>query len=115
MHSLYGNRCGTFGIKLYHINKGNSHFKNKINDIQMEIQTHNPDIISLSEANLELNDKWSTSQFPDYRFLYDSLSSNIGWARQVALIKTHLPVTRRTDLETPNSSIIWFEIESSEI
>ena len=74
MHYLFGNRNVTFSIKLYHINKGSSYFKNKINDLQMEIQTHTPDIISISEANLELKDNWSTSQFPDYQFLYDPLS-----------------------------------------
>merc|ERR1712121_247296 len=52
MHTLNGNRIKTFGIKLFHFNKGNAHFRNKVDQIQIEINKFKPDIISLSEANI---------------------------------------------------------------
>ena len=56
MHTMHGNRVKTFGIKLLHVNKGNSHFRNKINDIQIMLDQLNPDIISNSEANVFQSD-----------------------------------------------------------
>ena len=52
MHLTHGNWIKSFGIKFFHLNKGNSHFRNKVNQIQIEIDKFKPDIISLSEANI---------------------------------------------------------------
>ena len=68
MHSLMGNKQSTYGVKLSHLNKGNSQFPNKINQLQNFIQNHNPDVLSISEANLKCDDVISVNQFPDYFF-----------------------------------------------
>ena len=77
----------TFGLKFFHINKGNSHFKNKVNDIQIAIDKFLPDIISISEANILKNDTLSISQFSGYHFIYDNFWDSLGWSRQILVIK----------------------------
>ena len=64
-HSIYGNRVKTFGIKFLHFNKGNSYFKNKVNDIQISIDKFSPDIISISEANIFKTDTFLLINFQD--------------------------------------------------
>ena len=100
MHTNNGNRRKGQGITLFHLNKGLSNFKNKISDIQIAITDYNPDVISISEANLVINDHWSMSQFDDYVFLC-----------QVAMVKSNLCVTRRSDLEFDKSAIFWLELQ----
>ena len=109
-HSKYGNRTKTFGLKLLHLNKGNSYFKNKINDIQITIDKFLPDIISISEANLFKNDNLSVNQFSGYNFIYDNFWDTIGWSRQILMIKKDIDYIRRSDLENINQAIIWIEI-----
>ena len=49
-HYLNGNIKLT-NIKIAHLNKGNSKFENKLDDIHHIIDTHKPLIFSISEAN----------------------------------------------------------------
>ena len=62
-------------INILHLNKGNSHFRNKVNDLQITIDKLKPDIISLSKANLYNTDVISINQFPDYNFFYDNFGT----------------------------------------
>ena len=50
LHYLNGNIKLT-NIKIAHFNKGNSKFKNKLDDIHYIIDSHTPLIFSISEAN----------------------------------------------------------------
>ena len=110
LHSKYGNRVKTFGIKCLHFNKGNSHFKNKVNDIQILIDKFSPDIITISEANLYKTDLMSINQFSGFKFIYDNFWNTIGWSRQIIMIKKDTEYIHRTDLEITNQAIIWIEI-----
>ena len=58
MHITHRNQRKSFGIKFFHFNKGNSYFRNKVDQIQVEIDKFRPDIISLSEANIYKNDNF---------------------------------------------------------
>ena len=49
-HYLYSNIKLT-NIKIAHFNKGNSKFENKLDNIHYIIDTHKPQIFSISEAN----------------------------------------------------------------
>ena len=93
MHSIHGNRVKTFGLKLYHFNKGNSHFRNKIDQLQVEIQKYKPDVISLSEANIYKNDTLYINQFPDFDFVFDQYWDTLGWSRQIIMIKKTLTLS----------------------
>ena len=86
MHMTHGNRVKTFGLKLLHYNKGNSHFRNKVDHLQVEISKYRPDIISLSEANIFKSDTFFINQFPEYNFVYDYFWDKIGWLRQIIMI-----------------------------
>ena len=52
-HIYNGNIFKKGGIKLVHINKGNSNFENKIDDINLLLDTFKPNILSIQEANFD--------------------------------------------------------------
>ena len=94
-------------FRLLHWNKGNSSLDNKINDICSTIQDFNPDIFSISEANLKIG---STISFKDYKIEFNRLHTHSTQSRSIVLINNRIPYTRRYDLETPLISFIWLEV-----
>ena len=52
-HILNGNRKGS-SLKILHWNKGSSLFSNKVEHIKMVLNKYNPHIVSLSEANYDI-------------------------------------------------------------
>ena len=66
MHSLNGNRTGSYNIELGHWNKGNSLIQNKVNDINLLIDQNRPDIFSISEANLNFKKSNILNEFNNF-------------------------------------------------
>ena len=54
MHTLNGNISQKGTYKFLHINKGNSNFETKLDDIYNIIDIHKPDIMSIQEANYNI-------------------------------------------------------------
>ena len=54
-HMLYGNISKNGSYKCLHINNGNSSFSNKIDNIYSILDIHKPDIVSIQEANYDIN------------------------------------------------------------
>ena len=50
------------------------------------------------------------NQLSGYNFIYDNFWDNIGWSRQIIMIKKEIEYSRRSDLEIFNQAIIWVEI-----
>ena len=50
-HIKYGNISGKGSYNILHINKGNSNFENKLDDLYILLEIHKPDIVSIQEAN----------------------------------------------------------------
>ena len=55
-HSLKGNISGIKKLKLMQFNKGSALFKNRIQSLERLISVEKPDILCLSETNLDKND-----------------------------------------------------------
>ena len=110
MHSYYGNRRKTHGYTIMHINKGISYFNTKLSDIQLCLQTNNPDILHIAEANYNFNISCVNSDFPHYEIIQSDLSEHIGYSRNIIMIKKDIKYKRRRDLESYPLSSIWIEI-----
>ena len=52
-HITNGNISEMGSLKLLHLNKGNSNFLNKMDDILYILGSHKPNLYSLQEANLD--------------------------------------------------------------
>ena len=52
---INGNRANFKSLNIFHINKGNAKFENKLSDIDNIISKHNPDILHIAEANISSN------------------------------------------------------------
>ena len=96
-----------FSYKLLHINKGNSNFHNKINDIYSIIDIHKPDILSIQEANYDLKNPISIK---GYNIEYKKLCSNDYKARTILLVKDNINYKRMYEYEDDYISSIWLEV-----
>ena len=113
-HSKNGNInkfTGDKGLKLFHWNKGNAHFQNKISELQILIQEHDPDILCISEANLKGTPTNIGSQFKGYICETNLMHKNVGISRNILFIKRGIPYKRRSDLENKEICTIWIEIK----
>ena len=113
MHRINGNSGGKIAqkcLKLIQYNKGNSDFKNKISEIQLLLQNHNPDILCLSEANIKKDHIYYLKQFPNHDFELSIMHTNVGLARNVIIVKKEVKYIRRMDLENGENSMIWIEV-----
>ena len=86
-HIIHGKFSINGSYKLLHINKGNSNFHNKINDIYSIIDIHKPDILSIQEANYDLKNLISIR---GYNIEYKKLCSNDNKARTIMLVKDNI-------------------------
>ena len=100
-------------LKFVQWNKGNSHFENKISDIQNVISSQKPDILALSEANLKDNYKIYINQFPEYNFEKNLMFNIANISRNLLLIKKGILYKRRHDLEQQDTCTIWIEVKFS--
>ena len=56
LHRLNGNVTGKGSISIFHLNKGNSNFLTKIDDLLFIIDKYKPDIFSIQEANFDIKE-----------------------------------------------------------
>ena len=71
-HIYNGNIYKRGGIKMVHVNKGNSNFENKIDDIKVVLDNLKPHILSIQEANYD----FSLGQtFSGYNIEYNILTN----------------------------------------
>ena len=100
-------------IKLLHTNKGPAFFENKIDDMSFLIDQHKPDIMSISEANINRKNMTFRDQFPDYNFEINKMSEICNFSRNAIMINKSFKYKRRYDLENDRVCIIWIEVKLS--
>ena len=106
-----GNKMPNTKMKLMHWNKGKAFFNNKINAIDNILETHKPEILSLSEANVQIfNNKYLLDHY-DYKVETTKMSHLTKISRTAILIKNTINYKRRLDLEDDLTSTIWIEIK----
>ena len=88
-------------------NKGNSHFNTKIDDLKFVIDQFSPDIISVCEANYDIN---FHTKIPGYKIEANRLHISNNIARSVLLFRDSITYCRHYDLENPYISSVWISI-----
>ena len=100
-------------IKIMHLNKRNGYFKNRIPEMHLLLVQYKPDILALSEANIDNTYLDYIAQFSPYNFELNKMFNKIGNSRNAILINNKIPYKRRYDLEDENTCTIWIEISVS--
>ena len=99
-----------YKLKICHVNKGNSLFKNKIPEIRNIIDEHSPDILCVSEANVVDDLNIYAHDFSDYNFELNMMHMSYSISRNIILIKRGISYHIRPDLENPITCTIWIEL-----
>ena len=105
-HNQHKNR----GLNLVQWNKGNSLITNRLHDIHELINTYKPDILSLSEANLNNNVGDIQLNIPGYKIERPLCSQKTNNARCILIIKDSINYKCRLDLENYINTSIWVQI-----
>ena len=105
-----GNRQNFKSLNIFHINKGNSKFESKLNDIDNILSKHSPDIFHIAEANMGSNYDNYIGRYKGYNVERNLMYNNTGISRNIIMIKDRIPYTRRIDLEDQQTCTIWIDI-----
>ena len=106
-HILNGNLANINSFKMVHINKGNSNFENKYDDLAQILDHFKPHILSIQEANYNIE---SNIGFRGYKIEYNQLNKSHKMARTVVLIKEDIPYERCKNFENEYVSSVWVQI-----
>ena len=108
-----GNRSGRGrGLKIMTWNKSSSRLENGLNEIEVLIKRHQPDILGLSESNLYNDVDISTVTIDNYTLHTAPTLNNkeLNISRTVIYTNTNVISKRRADLEDEGLSAIWLEV-----
>ena len=94
------------------INKCSALFKNRLQSIERILVKEKPDIICISETNINNNDFDSINYFDEYKHELNLNTQQIGISRNSIMIRKTLNYIRRTELEDANVSDIVREFKS---
>ena len=116
MHALNGNRFAKPKIKSHfkiaHINKGNSNFPTKLNNILNLIEDDRPDILMISEANMESNEPSVKNHLKGYN-IEKKLLGNQNVARMIVMVKSDITYERLYGFENDINSMMTLKIKNS--
>ena len=112
-HIINGNNNIIKGLKLLHLNKGNSNFLTKITLIKNLINDEKCDVASFVESNVLSTDPDQLK--PITGFNHEHKFVKVGpimsdTARTTMIIREDITYKRRLDLESDINSLIWVEI-----
>ena len=105
-----GNKV-TQSITFMHWNKGKSYFHNKLNDLYFLIDKHHPNIVSLSEANVDRTIDQIDYHLDGFNIETTDMKANLNISRSALLVDKRLAYIRRHDLERQYISAIWIEVK----
>ena len=97
-------------IKLLQINKEDSDFQVKSDQINELIVKHKPQIIVINKLNLKNSDKILSKQFPNYNMETDNLDVVYMMSRTGILIHKDIHYKRCKELETMGISSVWIQL-----
>lgn len=93
-------------------NKGPSIMENSIPEILEIIADHNPQVISILEANHRQGDDMNAIKIDGYNTELDPLFKHGETSRTITYIQDNIKYIRRQDLEDIDTSIIWITIKT---
>ena len=88
----------------------NSHWINKLNEIQALIDEYNPDLFYISEANYFKEFPDYMSNVPGYRLIHPKQLITMDYSRIILMVKEGVQVTIMDELMCPEVSSIWLKI-----
>ena len=97
-------------LKILQLNKGNSKFKNRSDQINEILSEHKPHVFIINELNIKSNDNLSKNMFPNYNMEIDNLEISDLKSRTGILIHSDINYKRRRDLETQGTSTVWVQL-----
>ena len=106
-HISNGNTLNCHSFKMAHINKGNSNFLNKYDDIARMLDFFKPHLLSIQEANYSIE---TNVRFRGYNLEYNQLTKTYKTARTVLLIREDISYERCSNFEDEYISSIWVQI-----
>ena len=99
-----GNRQN--GIKMMVWNKGAAALETKMSAVKQLIDDNQPDILTLTEAQLNQNVPEQEVSIPNYNLYTDCLYRQGRTARTVCYVNNKLPTKHCIDLDSPELSIV---------
>ena len=107
----YGNKKPS-GIRIFHLNKGNSHLKNKISEIENIIANHHPHVLGLSEGNFYQHQNLDSVQIKNYKLINAKSVNNpvLKVSRICVYLHNSLVGKVCQDLMDDEISSIWIEV-----
>ena len=114
MHSANGNRAAKIRshLKIQQINKGHSNFSTKLNNILSLIEKEKPDILTISEANIEVDHPSLMNNLSGYNAELKILG-NAKQARLLVLVKSGITYERVEKFENDINAMITLKIKTS--
>ena len=97
------------GIRIMHCNKGPKFLINKIHDIKTVLTENKPHVLSLSEAQIRIEDL-DEIEFKDYNLEVDNLIYTNKMARSCMLIHKDIKYERIKELEPDLTSVILIKL-----
>ena len=114
MHAMNGNRYVKSNVKSHlkiaQINKGNSNFRTKLNNILSLIEKEKPDILVVSEANMEENDPCIRNHLKGYN-IEMKLLGELKEARMIVLIKSDITYEQIKNHENDKNAMITLKVK----
>ena len=111
MHPRPSSNTMDKSIKFVQINKGVSELSSRLDHINDIIEQHNPKVVVINELNSPSTDNVTRLQFPGFTLETDNLDIIDNTSRTGVLIHKDLHYSRRLDLETPGTSMIWIQFK----
>ena len=116
MHTMNGNRHKNPNVKSHlkiaQINKGNSNFTTKLTNILSLIDKEKPDILMVSEANMEEDHPCVRNHLKGYN-VEIKLLGEMKVARMIVLIKADITYERIREYENNTNAMITLKIKNS--
>ena len=116
MHAMIGNKFTKVKtkshLKIAQINKGNSKFETKLNNILSLIENEKPDILAISEANMEEDAPSIRNHLKNYNVEMKFLGTS-KVSRLVVLIKSDITYERLKIYENNTNAIITLKIKNT--
>ena len=97
-------------IKIIQVNKGDSDFSSRSEQINELIVKYRPQIIVINELNSKSTDTITRNQFENYKLETDNLDIIDQMSRTGILLHKDIHYSRRKDLETMGISSVWVQL-----
>ena len=98
-------------INLVHWNPGSTHWPRKLQEIRQAMVEFQPDILTISEANLMANTPDYKTQINGYKMVQPPTMEFMGHCRLLVLVRDTIEVDILTDIMEEDLPTVWLRIK----